>query len=213
MEHENKHTEIKELLRRLIRPLFIREYLARIFFGTLIGIFLIWVTFFAEFSPDSDYADRSYVDPQGRDVFVPGPVRSSVDYDDAIITQDGVIEWVNKRRTDRDLPPLTKKVKLTASAASKVHDIFAQQSLDHISPSGTTVSDLIDRQGYNFPAVGELIAFGNFRNDEELVQAWMDSAGNRSIILNSEYRSFGVAIGKNIFEGKELWVVVQHVAP
>ena len=53
------------------------------------------------------------------------------------------------------------------------------------------------------------MALGNFKDDKELVQAWMDSPGHRANILNHQYRDIGVAVGKGLFEGKSVWLAVQ----
>ncbi len=88
--------------------------------------------------------------------------------------------------------------------------MFENQYFAHDSPSGVKVGDLADTVGYDFIAIGENLALGNFENDEALVQAWMDSPGHRANILNSRYQEIGVAVLKGTFEGRTTWLAVQH---
>jgi vacuolar-type H+-ATPase subunit I/STV1 len=51
---------------------------------------------------------------------------------------------------------------------------------------------------------------GNFSSNEDLVISWMESPGHRENILNEKYQEIGVAVKKGIFEGREVWIAVQH---
>jgi len=54
------------------------------------------------------------------------------------------------------------------------------------------------------------LALGNFKDDENLVNAWMESEGHRENILSTKYQEIGVAVKKGSFEGRETWLAVQH---
>jgi uncharacterized protein YkwD len=88
--------------------------------------------------------------------------------------------------------------------------MFENQYFAHESPTGEKVSDLAKKFGYDFLLIGENLAMGNFSSDEDLVLAWMESPGHRENILNEKYQEIGVAVKKGIFEGKEVWIAVQH---
>jgi uncharacterized protein YkwD len=127
------------------------------------------------------------------------------------LTKSGIINATNNNRKEvAGLPALTENFKLDASAEVKVKDMFAKQYFEHISPSGVGVSNLADQQGYEYIIIGENLALGNFKNDEAVLIAWMNSPGHRANILNEKYTEIGVAIGKGMFEGKEVWLAVQH---
>ncbi|QQS22537.1 hypothetical protein IPM19_02800 [bacterium] len=51
---------------------------------------------------------------------------------------------------------------------------------------------------------------GNYENDQVLVEAWMNSPGHRANILDSKFNEIGVAVGRGMFEGKEVWLAVQE---
>ena len=52
------------------------------------------------------------------------------------------------------------------------------------------------KAGYEYISVGENLAMGNFKNDGDLVEAWMNSPGHRANILSFKYKELGVAVIK-----------------
>jgi uncharacterized protein YkwD len=129
---------------------------------------------------------------------------------EVILTQKGIIEWTNKQREKYGLAPLKENQILDKTAMAKVEDMFQNQYFAHESPTGEGVSDLAKKFCYDFLLIGENLAMGNFSSDEDLVLAWMESPGHRANILNEKYQEIGVAVKKGIFEGKEVWIAVQH---
>ena len=102
--------------------------------------------------------------------------------------------------------------KLHAAAMKKVQDMFLKQYFAHVSPDGRQASDLASDQNYEYIAIGENLALGNFENDKILVQAWMDSPGHRANILDRRFREIGVAAARGIYEGRTTWLAVQIFA-
>ena len=88
--------------------------------------------------------------------------------------------------------------------------MLAKQYFAHLSSSGEGVADLTEKAGYQFIAIGENLALGNFQDDETLVQEWMDSPGHRQNILSLQYQEIGAAVLEGEFEGKITWLAVQH---
>jgi uncharacterized protein YkwD len=131
---------------------------------------------------------------------------------DSFLTQQGIIQWTNFQREQYGLPPLRENPELNASAQEKMEDMFEEQYFAHQSPSGEGAGDLVKLFGYEFIIIGENLALGNFQNDQNLVQAWMDSPGHRANILNVKYQEIGVAVGKGTFNGQATWLAVQHFA-
>jgi len=127
-----------------------------------------------------------------------------------VLSEKGIIEWTNKQREKYGLAPLKENPLLDETALAKVEDMFENQYFAHESPSGEGVSNLAKKFGYDFLLIGENLAMGNFSSDEDLVLAWMESPGHRENILNEKYQEIGVAVKKGIFEGKEVWIAVQH---
>lgn len=126
------------------------------------------------------------------------------------LTPSGIITWTNTQREAQGLIPLHENAQLRKAAEAKVDDMFAKQYFEHESPDGKTPADVIRKAGYAYIVVGENLALGNFKDDETLVQAWMDSPGHRANILNGKYQEIGTAAKKGMFEGKEVWLAVQE---
>lgn len=127
------------------------------------------------------------------------------------LTHDGIVNWTNKNRTQNGVSRnLKSNTKLDKAAQKKVDDMFENQYFEHDSPSGVGVGDLGKEVGYEYILIGENLALGNFKNDEAIVEAWMNSPGHRANILNTKYTEIGVAVGEGMFEGKKVWLAVQH---
>lgn len=126
------------------------------------------------------------------------------------LTKQGIVEWTNSERKNYGLLPLKVNPLLEKSAQLKLDDMFAHQYFAHVSPSGVELKDWINKVGYDFILIGENLAMGNFENDRDLVLAWMESPGHRENILNPKYQEIGVAVKEGLFEGKRIWIAVQH---
>jgi len=147
-----------------------------------------------------------------KQIATPPPLRAEKDAPEAFLTQAGVIQWTNSQREKEGLPPLQESSALNTSAVMKAEDMLAKQYFEHISPSGEGVANLVEKVGYQFIAIGENLALGDFQDDEVLVQGWMDSPGHRQNILSSQYQEIGVAVLRGKFEGSVTWLAVQHFA-
>lgn len=127
-----------------------------------------------------------------------------------ILDAVGIIDATNKERIQEGRTPLLVNVALSNSAKTKLEDMVSRQYFEHNSPDGKGVSDLTTEAGYSFVIVGENLALGNFTSSADMVTAWMESPGHRANILNSKYKEIGVAVQKSEFEGKSVWIGVQH---
>ena len=143
-------------------------------------------------------------------IFTPPPLRSETENPQSFLTKEGVINWTNNQRARNGLPPLVENLILDAMAAAKIDDMFKNQYFAHQSPTGTGVGDLAKTFGYDFIIIGENLALGDYKNDEDLVQAWMASIGHRENILNNRYQEIGVSVEKGMYEGRSTWLAVQH---
>jgi len=137
-------------------------------------------------------------------------LRAKEESNQSFLTVEGIISFSNTHRTINGLQPLSENPLLNESALAKARDMFEKQYFAHDSPEGIGVSDLAESAGYEFITIGENLALGNFLNDEALVQAWMDSPGHRTNILNSRYTEIGVGVLKDSYQGRMTWIAVQH---
>jgi len=127
------------------------------------------------------------------------------------LSKENIINLTNQNRKENgDLSALVENSKLDFSAEKKVQDMFIKQYFEHTSPDGIGVGDLGVQVGYEYIIIGENLALGNFKDDKAIVDAWMASPGHRANILNKRYTEIGVAVAKGQYEGKEVWIAVQH---
>lgn len=122
-----------------------------------------------------------------------------------------VLYWTNKYRNDNNLPSLTINNILVKAANTKTQDMFQKQYFEHVSPDGTTPSKLVSTAGYNYKVTGENLALGDFKDEKDLVDAWMASPGHRANILNTDYTEIGIATGLDTFQDRgKTWISVQE---
>lgn len=128
----------------------------------------------------------------------------------ATLSKLGVLVWTNVQRTlNGNLSSFISNSILDKVADLRLRDMFSRQYFEHISPTGIGASDLAKSNGYDYIAVGENIALGNFGSDQKLVDAWMASPGHRANILNTHYSEIGIATGEGTFDGQKTWLAVQ----
>ena len=128
------------------------------------------------------------------------------------LTADGIFSDTNVERAKQSLPSLLRNPVLNQSAQSKLNDMFSNQYFEHVSPGGSSVSDVVNGVGYKFLVVGENLALGNFAGDSKVMAAWMASEGHRANILDKRYTEIGIAVGYGMYKGQNQWLAVQHFA-
>ena len=160
-------------------------------------------------------ATRSLADQTGigditRSISAPDPLLGPKSETQGALTTDGVFVLTNQQRLGNGRKVLQHNSKLDAAAKAKLDDLFAQQYFEHVSPDGRGPAEVVIAAGYAYVRVGENLALGNFANDTELVQAWMNSPGHRANILSSGYQELGIAVGQGQYEGRQVWIGVQE---
>ncbi|MBI2989831.1 MAG: hypothetical protein HYY51_01410 [Candidatus Magasanikbacteria bacterium] len=144
-------------------------------------------------------------------IIAPAPLKTNTSASPgSALSADGVIIISNQERAKAGLAILKSNKQLEQAAQSKLNDMFALQYFAHVSPSGKGPGDLAQASGYTYILVGENLALGDFANDGDLVNAWMNSPGHRANILKAGFTEIGVAVGKGIYEGNEVWMAVQE---
>lgn len=113
-----------------------------------------------------------------------------------------VVNLVNIERQKEGLSPLTIDEKLSAAADIRAKEI--QASFSHTRPNGSSFSTALKEAGAVYRRSGENIAWGQ-KSPEEVVKAWMNSAGHRANIMNKNYSRIGVSHVKNA-AGTSYWV-------
>ncbi|MEK9179849.1 MAG: CAP domain-containing protein [Patescibacteria group bacterium] len=146
------------------------------------------------------------------EVVTPPPLRSptlEIPKASTELTVAGTFNWTNAQRIENGLPVLKEDTTLDAIAELRIKDMFEKQYFAHVSPTGGDVQDVAADVGYEYITLGENLALGGFDDDQDLVQAWMDSPGHRANILNDRYTEIGIAVERGFFEGRVTWLAVQ----
>lgn len=146
-----------------------------------------------------------------KQMLTPGPLNIGGKENSVILTKAQIIAQTNlQRRENGDLPALKENAKLNAAALAKANDMFAKQYFEHISPGGVDPGTLVKKSGYEYIVSGENLILGNFADEKEVVQKWMDSPGHRANILNERFSEIGVAMVKGTYEGHTVWIGIQE---
>ncbi|WP_423219157.1 SafA/ExsA family spore coat assembly protein [Caloramator australicus] len=107
-----------------------------------------------------------------------------------------VVRLVNIERAKVGLPPLKENWQLSRIARYKSQDMINKNYFSHYSPTYGSPFQMIESFGLRFSAAGENIAMGQ-RTPQEVMNAWMNSPGHRSNILNPTYTEIGVGLAKD----------------
>ncbi len=146
-----------------------------------------------------------------KEVFAPSPLNVGGNPNQSTLVASKIIAQTNIQRFDNSmLVPLTENQILAKAAKAKADDMFKNQYFEHISPGGIDPGQLTKNAGYEYIVVGENLILGNFKNEAEVVQLWMNSKGHRDNILNERYSEIGVAIVKGTYKGQAVWIGVQE---
>lgn len=101
-----------------------------------------------------------------------------------------VLDLVNAERAKYGLQPLVMgDANLTAAAQKRAEEIATVNS--HVRPDGSKWYTVLKEYNVTDAAAGENAAWGSV-SPEEVVNAWMNSAGHRANILDPEARAMGV---------------------
>ena len=134
---------------------------------------------------------------------VPGP---PIPPDD--IERDTAVETeINEIRDEYGLPRFANSQKITQAALRHSNDMADNNFFDHTGSDGSRAGDRLDEACYNWQAYGEIIAAG-YRSSSNVVEAWMEGPGHRSIILDGELAEFGAGYAYNrSSKYKHYWTV------
>ncbi|WP_341770549.1 CAP domain-containing protein [Actinorugispora endophytica] len=101
-----------------------------------------------------------------------------------------VFALVNDERADAGCGPVHSDERLVAAAQLHSEDMDANDYMSHTGLNGSGPGDRASAQGYDAWS-GENVAKGQ-RTAQEVMDAWMNSPGHRSNILNCDNKALGV---------------------
>lgn len=99
-----------------------------------------------------------------------------------------VIELVNQERAKNGLAALSTNDKVQAAAEIRAKEQV--QVFSHTRPNGSSCFTALDEVGATYSRAGENIAMGQ-KTPEQVVEAWMNSAGHRANILSPNFKYIG----------------------
>jgi uncharacterized YkwD family protein/spore coat assembly protein SafA len=106
-----------------------------------------------------------------------------------------VIDLVNKQRAAHGLALVKANWELCRVARYKSQDMINKGYFGHQSPTYGSPFTMMQSFGIRFSAAGENIAYGQ-RSPQEVMTAWMNSAGHRANILSPAYTQMGCGVAK-----------------
>ncbi|WP_226669188.1 CAP domain-containing protein [Metabacillus litoralis] len=102
-----------------------------------------------------------------------------------------VVDLTNQERAKNGLSALKVDTALSKVAREKSLDMQRNNYFSHTSPTYGSPFDMMKKFAITYRAAGENIAKGQ-RTPEEVVNAWMNSAGHRKNILSANFTHIGV---------------------
>ncbi|WP_303965348.1 CAP domain-containing protein [Sporosarcina ureae] len=111
-------------------------------------------------------------------------------------TEQAVLDLTNAERTKAGLKPLQIDAALQKSAKQKSADMAANNYFSHTSPTYGSPFDQMKQNGVTYRSAAENIAMGQ-RSAQEVVKAWMNSAGHRQNILTPGFTHIGIGYDAN----------------
>ncbi len=99
--------------------------------------------------------------------------------------------------------PLKWNEALARAAQKHANDMGDKEFFSHEGSGGSTVVMRVEREDYQWRAVGENVAMGQ-RSVEQVVEGWLDSPGHCSNIMNPDFTEMGAAVS----DKGEYWVQV-----
>lgn len=116
-----------------------------------------------------------------------------------------VVDRTNKERAREGLPILRSNANLVRAAEFLAADLAERRVLEHKDRNGRKLVERLESAGYTgWTAVAENIAYGQ-KGAEDVVSAWMRSAGHRKNILDPDLNEIGVGY-RTSSKGQIYWV-------
>ncbi|MCQ2308189.1 MAG: SafA/ExsA family spore coat assembly protein [Bacteroidales bacterium] len=107
-----------------------------------------------------------------------------------------VLDLVNAERAKTGVAPVKLNWELSRVARFKSEDMLNSGYFSHTSPTYGSPFKMMNDFGIRYNSAAENIAKGQ-RSSSEVMDAWMNSSGHRSNILNGKYTEMGIGKAGN----------------
>lgn len=105
-----------------------------------------------------------------------------------------VLRLVNRERSNRGLPTLSRSDTLENQAEQYACEMIQDDFFAHVNPvTGSTLAQRAGEFRYNYYVIGENLAAGQ-TSPEQVVLDWMNSPGHRANILDERFIEIGIAV-------------------
>ena len=105
--------------------------------------------------------------------------------------ESSLISNLNILRSKMGLPLLTEQSQLNQIARSHSLQMACQKFFSHIDPKLGSPEKRVTQGGYNYSAIGEVIAAGHFL-PEDVLGDWLASEAHKKILFGTEWTQVGV---------------------
>jgi uncharacterized protein YkwD len=120
--------------------------------------------------------------------------------------QEPIVASVNWHRANAGIAGVTVDSRLTSAAQSHANDMANRRRMTHTGSDGSNGGQRIWRYGYGAFTWAENVAAGQ-PTAEDVMRAWMNSAGHRANIMNGRMVNIGVAAARGS-NGVMYWTMV-----
>lgn len=128
-----------------------------------------------------------------------------------LLTEELLLNLINKEREQRSLKPLQVSEKLSNAAKFKGEDLITKKYWDNNSPTGESPWTHIKKSGYSYSNAGINLA-KDFLTATEVVKSWMQSKSTADQILDPKFTETGFSIQKDTIGNINAYIVVQYLA-
>ena len=117
---------------------------------------------------------------------------------------DEVVEFINAERVNAGASPIYPAEILTIAANIRVAEL--EELYSHDRPDGRQYITVFTDLGITYGLRGENLGKG-YKNSEDCVKGWMNSATHRENLLNEEYGRLGIGVHRDS-EGVMYWALL-----
>ncbi len=129
----------------------------------------------------------------------------------AAVLPGTLVALTNENRATYDAPAVTESARLDQAAMLAAQDMASKGYFAHVSPSGVTPWDWLDKVGYRYSYAGENLAV-DFTDSSAVEKAWMASPTHQANIVKPQYTQVGIGVANGSYQGKQTTFVVQFFA-
>ncbi|MFT3851885.1 MAG: CAP domain-containing protein [Ilumatobacteraceae bacterium] len=118
------------------------------------------------------------------------PTTTVAPVDDVAAT---VVALTNQARAEAGVAPVVEDGRLDAAAGAHSADQAARSTMTHTGADGSNPGQRMTAAGFKWQTWGENVAAGQ-TSAAQVVQAWLNSPGHRTNMLNGAYSSIGIGV-------------------